>query len=84
MKFWQWLDSNCGPLVSEAAALPLSWATIRYNIIYLIFKRPNIWYNMDIVCSVTRLGNLLDFGQLFEAFGNNQFAQISHILRQFL
>ena len=43
------------------------------------------------VISVTRLGDLLDFGQLFKAFGNNWFAQIahifsqiSHILRQFL
>ena len=33
--------------------------------------------------SVTRLGNLLDFGQLFKAFGHNYFAQIFHILRQF-
>ena len=34
--------------------------------------------------SVTRLGDLLEFGQIFKAFGNNKFAQISHILRQFL
>ena len=34
--------------------------------------------------SVTRLGDLLDFGQLFKAFGDNYFAQISLILRQFL
>ena len=34
--------------------------------------------------SVTRLGDLLDFGQVFYAFGNNLFAKISHILRQFL
>ena len=34
-----------------------------------------------MVTSVTRLGNLLDFGQPFKAFGNNYFAQISHILR---
>ena len=34
-------------------------------------------------CSVTRLGDLLNFGQLFKACGNNQFAQIYHILRQF-
>ena len=34
--------------------------------------------------SVTRLGDLLDFGQVFKAFGNNYFAQISHTLRQFL
>ena len=35
-------------------------------------------------CSVTRFGDLLDFGQLFKAFSNNSFAQISHILRQYL
>ena len=34
--------------------------------------------------SVTRFGNLLDFEQRFKAFGNNQFAQISHILKHFL
>ena len=37
-----------------------------------------------VIASVTRLGDLLDFGQPFKAFGNNKFAQISHILRQFL
>ena len=41
-----------------------------------------VFANIEI--SVTRLGNLLDFGQLFKAFGNNKFAQISYILRQFL
>ena len=39
---------------------------------------------LDVASSVTRLGDLLDFGQLFKAFGNNYFPQISHILRQFL
>ena len=34
--------------------------------------------------SEARVEDLLDFGQLFKAFGNNYFAQISHILRQFL
>ena len=29
--------------------------------------------------SVTKLGDLLHFGQLFKAFGNNYFAQIAHI-----
>ena len=38
---------------------------------------------MFISVSVTRLGNFLDFGQLFKAFGNYKFTQISHILRQF-
>ena len=33
--------------------------------------------------SVTRLGDLLFFGQLFKAHGNNYFAQIAHILDNF-
>ena len=45
-----------------------------------LFITCSIWFKV----SVTRLGDLLDFGQLFKAFGNNQFTQISHILRQFL
>ena len=47
---------------------------------------PKIFYfvlKYLIPSSVTRLGNLLDFGQLFKAFGKKWFAQISHILRQF-
>ena len=32
---------------------------------------------------MTRLGDLLDFGQIFKAFGNNTFAQISNILGNF-
>ena len=35
-----------------------------------------------ILFSVTRLGDFLHFGQLFKAFGNNNFAQISYILSQ--
>ena len=31
--------------------------------------------------SVTRLGDLLDFGQIFKALGNKYLAQILHILR---
>ena len=33
--------------------------------------------------SVTRLVDVLEFGQVFKAFGNNYFAQISRILREF-
>ena len=42
-------------------------------------------YNMEFTLSgsVTRLGDLLNFGQVFKAFGNNQFISISHIFRQF-
>ena len=36
---------------------------------------------ISVGSSVTRLGDLLDFGKVFNAFGNNKFAQISHILR---
>ena len=39
---------------------------------------------MRLVISVTRFGDLLDFGHVFKAIGNNKFAQISHILCQFL
>ena len=39
--------------------------------------------NSTISSSVTRLGNSLHFGQLFKACGNNYFAQIAHIFRQF-
>ena len=34
--------------------------------------------------SVTRLGDLLHFGQPFKACGKNYFAQIAHIFRIFL
>ena len=34
--------------------------------------------------SVTRLGDLLHFEQLFKACGNNYFAQIAHICSEFL
>ena len=34
--------------------------------------------------SVTRLGDLLHFGQLIKACGNNYFAQIAHKFRQLL
>ena len=37
-----------------------------------------------VVIRVTRLGDILDFGEVFKAFGNNYFAQISHILRHFV
>ena len=39
---------------------------------------------IELWSSVTRLSDLLHFGQLFKACGNNYFAQIDHIFRQFL
>ena len=41
-------------------------------------------FSIPNTSSVTRLGDLLHFGQLFKAFGNNIFTQISYILWQFL
>ena len=38
----------------------------------------------NLRCSVTRLADLLQFGQLFKACGNTYFAQIAHTFRQFL
>ena len=35
---------------------------------------------LQLPLSVTRSGDLLDFGQISKAFCNNYFAQISHIL----
>ena len=37
-----------------------------------------------LTSSVTRMGDLLHFGQLFQSCGKNYFAQIAHIFIQFL
>ena len=50
------------------------------NWLELYFKTLLCWRIYGIV-SVTRLGDLFNFGQLFKAFGNNLFDQISHNLR---
>ena len=52
-------------------------------IIALLLFSSHTW-GVQKTSSVTRLGNLLDFGQLLKVLCNNQFAQISYILRQFL
>ena len=49
----------------------------------------SIWFSLvsahcNETDSVTRLGDILDFGHNFKAFGNSKVALISHILRQFL
>ena len=48
----------------------INWATTLPMLKFvfdIIFKQ----LKMGLVVSVTRLGDLLDFGQLFKAFGNN-------------
>ena len=49
-----------------------------------IFCFPFIRSEKTYPTSVTRLSDLLDFGQLFKAFGNKKLVQIFHILWQFL
>ena len=49
-------------------------------VLTILFLRNRRWQKT----SVTRLGDLLHFSQPFKAFGNNKFAQISYILKQFL
>ena len=44
---------------------------------------PIVTYNKLFPISVTRLGNILHFEQLFKVFGNNCFAQIVHISGNF-
>ena len=56
----------------------LFYLTVYASVLDLIFQEAIL---LSIPISVTRLGNLLHFGQLFKACGNNQFA---HIFRQFL
>ena len=41
-------------------------------------------HDILLTFNVTRLGDLLHFGQLFKAGGNYCIAQIDHIIRQFL
>ena len=42
------------------------------------------YLNVSVQNSVTRLGDLLQFGQIFKAFGNSYFAQIARNFKQFL
>ena len=51
----------------------------RYQVKYI----QNLSANYPLA-SVTRSGDLLDFGQLLKTLGNNYFAQISQILREYL
>ena len=50
--------------------------------VQVVDVRPKI--GKRAIISVTRVGDFLHFGQLFKAFCNNEFAQISYILRQLL
>ena len=46
------------------------------------FDKNDLAYYSELDCDqCDKMGDLLDFGKLFKAFGNNYFSQISHILR---
>ena len=70
----------CRSTVCFASPGPASW---RCAVSYVGLPGPpraleNNYLNIKtIISSVTRLGDLLYIGQLFKAFGNNYFAQIS-------
>ena len=59
--------------------IQISWAA---DVLKRMYERDKTCSASSTV-SVTRLGNLLNFGQLFNACGNNHFAQITHILGNF-
>ena len=48
-----------------------------------VLSEPDIIETSSSTICVTRLGDLLHIGQLFKAYGNNYFAQITHILGTF-
>ena len=52
--------------------------------ILLYFREEMSKIQISSAASVTRLSDLLDFGQLFKACGNTYFAQMSLILCQFM
>ena len=87
---WTWSDRNwkISKIVvrERERIIKIFWLRKgRYRKVYRM--APFVNYRTFFIClasSVTRLGDFLDFGQLFKAFGSNWFAQISYILRQFL
>ena len=60
-----------------------TWITSKRSSTYIVLSQINVNCFGYIVTIVTRLGDWLDFGQLFKAFVNNIFAKISYLLRQF-
>ena len=64
--------------------LPMCLLVVQFSNYVVMEKSLTCRASAHFRCSVTRLGDVLDFGQIFRAFCNNYFAQISHILRQFL
>ena len=93
INFGQWLDSNWGPwcfanlaTTSEQVNKNDQQSLIRDLALNAFCKvvgtyQPDAAFYDD---QCDQIGWLLDFRQLFNVFANNLFAQIFHILRQFL
>ena len=67
-------------LVSKKLKLPLTYLSIylpNKRMMMMVCDKVTSRTNVVEPASVTRLGDLLEFWQLFKAFGNNKFAQIS-------
>ena len=66
-------------VVRTSQQLEILGSNLSYSLFYLIEELTEFPFLMTltdkeesrIICNVTRLGNLLDFGQLFKAFGSN-------------
>ena len=61
------LTGDCAPPQKPASCSPQAYVQLRQKLTRLCPTDVGI----GNAISVTRLGNLLDFGQLFKAFGNN-------------
>ena len=59
-------------------------AMLNGEIIWQASEHHNLGIDSRVTDSVTRLGDLLHFGPLFKAGGNNYFAQIAHMFRQIM
>ena len=84
---WQqeaWLD-NIWPLILFLKNGPIR-PLFYFHLFYILqFNKLMVSYLDGVLgTSVTRLCDLLHFGQVFKAFGSNQFAQIATHFRQFL
>ena len=67
---WKWVDLNPLPHDWEDDELTAKHH-IKYFWLWSSFGEWRICFSMVVGNSVTRLGDLLDFGPLFKAFGNN-------------
>ena len=76
--------SSCSSCSSSSAVAAADDASEPNGLTTRPPTRPTRHVVKVIVANVSRLGDFLHFGQLLKACGNNYFAQIAHILGNFL